>query len=62
MEESKDLIVCNHCNELVSRATYKRHNRKRQVELSSFLAKPRNTQPASDSDSEIDEVIDTGKN
>ena len=63
MEDSKDLIICNHCDELVSRATYKRHNRKRQVELhvSSLLTKSRNTQPDTDSDSDadIDGAIDS---
>lgn len=65
MEESKDLIICNHSDELVSRATYKRHNRKRKVQLStcSFLVKSGNRQPDTDSDSDTYGVlIDAGKN
>ena len=27
-------LMCDHCDELVSRSTYERHNRKRKVELS----------------------------
>lgn len=60
--ESSDLVMCDHCNQIVTRSAFERHKRKRDAQSQWSILMENKTTLDSDSDSDNDyNINDSGK-